>query len=72
MQQTVKFGIYLNLLSNEIVRINSPYWIPPEPDWVLVTSEVNATLIQIRDLVRERGLVSSSDSVVWGRIPLQD
>ena len=40
MQQASKFGIYLNAKENQVVRINSPYWIPPEPDWVLLTPEV--------------------------------
>ena len=28
MQQASKFGIYLNATDNQVVRINSPYWIP--------------------------------------------
>ena len=44
MQEASKFGIYLNAKENQAVRINSPYWIPEGPDWVLVTPEVNATL----------------------------
>ena len=34
MQQASKFGIYLNGKEHQVVRINSPYWIPEEPDWV--------------------------------------
>ena len=56
MQQASKFGIYLNPKENQVVRINSPYWLPEEPDWVLITSEVNATLLQIRDLAKEQGV----------------
>ena len=51
-----KFGIYLNPSEGQVVRITSPYWFPEEPDWVYVTSEVNATLLAIRDLVRETNL----------------
>ena len=29
-----KFGIYFNASDMKVVRINSPYWFPPEPDWV--------------------------------------
>ena len=48
MQQASKFGIYLNPAENQVVRINSPYWLPEEPDWVFLTPEVNATLLDIR------------------------
>ncbi|HZA22306.1 MAG TPA: hypothetical protein VFA32_06840 [Dehalococcoidia bacterium] len=72
MQQTSRFGIYLNPRENQVVRINSPYWIPEEPDWVFLTAEVNATVVQIRDLARERGLSPEPDAITWGRIPLRD
>jgi len=52
MQQASKFGIYLNAQDNQVVRINSPYWIPEEPDWVFLTNEVNATLLNIRELAQ--------------------
>ena len=67
-----KFGIYLNAAEGKVVRITSPYWFPEEPDWVYVTNEVNATLLQIRDLIGERNLSQEADSVSWGRIPLKD
>jgi hypothetical protein len=72
MQQTSKFGIYLNPKEQLVVRINSPYWIPEEPDWVYLTAEVNATLLSIRDMVREKGLVPDADGVTWGTIPAKD
>ena len=72
MQQASKFGIYLNAKENQVVRINSPYWIPEEPDWVFLTSEVNATLLTIRELAQEQGLSSDSESLTWGTIPLLD
>ncbi len=72
MQHTSKFGIYLNAQENQVVRINSPYWLPEEPDWVFLTPEVNATLLQIRDLAKEKALSSSPDSIAWGTIPLLD
>ena len=72
MQQASKFGIYLNAQENQVVRINSPYWIPEEPDWVLLTPEVNATLLQIRELAKEGGTSSTPDSIAWGTIPLRD
>ena len=71
-QQTSKFGIYLNPAEKKVVRINSPYWIPEEPDWVYLTPEVNATLLGIRDMVRDKDLVSDADSVTWGSIPAKD
>ena len=67
-----KFGIYLNAAEGKVVRITSPYWFPEEPDWVYVTSEVNATLLAIRDMIREHALSEDPDSVTWGRIPLLD
>ena len=67
-----KFGIYLNASEGKVVRITSPYWFPEEPDWVYVTSEVNATLLAIRDMIRDQSLSDDSDSVTWGRIPLLD
>ena len=67
-----KFGIYLNANDHKVVRITSPYWFPEAPDWVYVTDEVNATLLKIRDLIKEKSLADDPDSVTWGRIPRQD
>ena len=67
-----KFGIYLNAGDGKVVRITSPYWFPEEPDWVYVTNEVNATLLEIRDAIREKNLCDTAGSVTWGRIPLKD
>jgi hypothetical protein len=72
MQQASKFGIYLNPKDNVVIRINSPYWIPEEPDWLFITSEVNATLLQIRDLAKNQAVSSDPMSITWGRIPLRD
>ena len=72
MQQASKFGIYLNPKENQVVRINSPYWIPEEPNWVLLTNEVNATLLDIREMAKEKGLSDDSGSITWGIIPLKD
>ncbi|MCY3543983.1 MAG: hypothetical protein OXI16_07805 [Chloroflexota bacterium] len=67
-----KFGIYLNPSEHKVVRITSPYWFPEEPDWVYVTGEVNDTLLNIREAIRDRQLAENPDSVTWGRIPLRD
>jgi len=72
LEHVEKFGIYLNIESGQVVRITSPYWFPPEPDWVIVTREVNATLIDIRDSIKCKKLFAKPESVVWGRIPLKD
>ena len=45
-QQASKFGVYINDGEKKVVRINSPYWFPEEPDWVFLTPEVNATPAQ--------------------------
>ncbi|MCH7625287.1 MAG: hypothetical protein IIC83_05120 [Chloroflexi bacterium] len=67
-----KFGIYLNDKERKVVRITSPYWFPEEPDWVYVTDEVNATILNIREMIREKELSELPDDVTWGRIPLKD
>ena len=72
MQDASKFGIYLNARENQVVRINSPYWFPEEPDWVFLTPEVNATLLSIRELASEQGLSQESGSITWGTIPMKD
>ena len=72
MQYTSKFGIYVNSKDGEVVRINSPYWLPEEPDWLFLTPEVNSTLLQIRDLAKEKGLSDDPDTLPWGRIPLKE
>lgn len=72
MQQSSKFGIYVNAKENKVVRINSPYWIPEEPDWVFLTPEVNATLVRIHELAGEKNLVTDAKELTWGSIPLKD
>ena len=69
---TARFGIYLRPGEHKIVRIYSPYWFPEEPEWVYVTDEVNATLLRVRDIAREKALVPDTDSITWGRIPLKE
>ena len=72
MTSASRFGIYLNAGEKKVVRITSPYWFPEAPDWVYVTDEVNATLLKIRDVIREASLAERPDDVTWGRIPLKD
>jgi cellobiose-specific phosphotransferase system component IIB len=59
------FGIYLNTKELKVARINSPYWIPSGSDWVLLTPEVNMTLLKIREVAKEKKLVSEPDKLVW-------
>ena len=72
MQQGSKFGIYLNPRERKVVRINSPYWIPEEPEWIYMTAEVNASLVQIREMAREQALVSDANEITWTSIPVKD
>jgi hypothetical protein len=68
MEETMeqaKFGIYLNAKELKLARINSPYWIPSGPDWVVLTPEVNMTLLKARKLAVEKKLVSDPDKIVW-------
>ncbi len=68
MQQS-KNGIYLNKKESKVLRCNSPYYYPSGPDWVLLTPEVNATLLKIREMAKEKKLVSDSEKIVWGDFP---
>ena len=72
MQHSSKFGIYINTQERKVVRINSPYWFPEEPDWAYLTPEVNDTLLHIRQLAREKNLLEDADSLTWGTIPVKD
>jgi hypothetical protein len=70
VQEAVKkFGIYLNPKGNKVVRINSPYWFPPAPEWAYLTPEVNMTLLKIRDLAKEKKLVADPEKIQWSSIP---
>ena len=71
MEQS-QMGIYLNAKEATVVRITSPYWIPEEPDWALVTNDPNETLLRIREIISEKSLMSDSSSAHWGNIPLRD
>ena len=72
MAQVSKFGVYLHPKENKAVRITSPYWIPEPPDWVYLTPEVNATLLKIREVAKEKKLSTQPEGITWGRIPLKD
>ena len=71
MEQS-QMGIYLNAKEKAVVRITSPYWIPEPPNWVLVTSEPNSTLVRIREIVTEQDLLPDPASVHWGSLPLRE
>jgi len=64
--QHEKFGIYLNTKNCQVMRINSPYWIPKGAGWVFLTPEVNTTLLKIRGLAKEKGVVKDPEKIVWG------
>jgi len=65
----MQFGIYLNTKGKEVLRVNSPYWIPKGDEWVYLTPDVNMTLVKIRELARERGLVDKPSEIAWGDFP---
>jgi hypothetical protein len=70
-----KFGIYLNVREGKVMRITSPYWIPSGEDWILLTPEVNTTLLRIRELAKEQSLMDNPDTITWGdwsRVPKRD
>ena len=66
MMQHEKFGIYLDTKKCQVMRINSPYWIPKGAGWVFLTPEVNTTLLKIRELAKEKGLVKDPEKITWG------
>ncbi len=63
-----KLGIYLNQKKQKVVRINSTEWMPSGEDWALITTEINATLLSIREMIRQRRLINHPDKVIWGGI----
>lgn len=67
-----KIGIYVNAKEGKVVRITSPYWLPEAPDWVLVTSDPNATLLAVRQVIKEKRLMRDPSGVVWGSLPLRE
>ena len=71
-QQASKFGIYVNPKENTAVRITSPYWIPEPPDWAYLTDEVNATLLKIRELAKEKSIGANPEAIQWTQIPLRE
>lgn len=64
-----KIGIYVNPGEGTVVRITSPYWLPEEPDWKLVTSDPNATLLAVRQAIKDNGIMQDASDVVWTSIP---
>ncbi len=64
-----KIGIYVNPGEGTVVRITSPYWLPEEPDWKLVTGDPNATLLAVRQAITDKGILQDASGVVWTSIP---
>ena len=64
-----KFGIYFITSTGEILRINSPYWIPQEPEWIYITDEVNATLLEVKQAISDRKLMKIPQNITWGVLP---
>lgn len=60
-------GIWFNKDTQKVLRVNSPYWKDEvaKPIWEFVTPEVNATLVSVRELLKERGLAADPQSVSW-------
>lgn len=67
-----QIGIYVNAIEGKVVRITSPYWLPREPDWVLVTNDPNATLLAVRDMIKAKKLMANPAEVTWTGLPLRD
>ena len=69
---STKVGIYLNAKDAKVVRITSPYWIPEAPDWVLLTNEPNASLLSVRQTIKDKNLMSDPSGVEWASIPVRE
>ena len=67
-----KIGIYLQAQEGRIVRVTSPYWIPEEPDWVMVTKDPNVTLVAAREIIKSKSLMNDPSQVVWTGLPSQE
>ncbi|MBI2171503.1 MAG: hypothetical protein HYU30_05720 [Chloroflexi bacterium] len=67
-----KIGIYFSAKEKKVVRITSPYWLPEAPDWVMVTSEPNATLLHVREVIKEKRLLGDPSGVTWGTLPIRE
>ena len=67
-----KVGIYLNSNDAKVVRVTSPYWIPEAPDWVLLTNEPNASLLSVRQTIKDKNLMSDPSGVEWASIPVRE
>ena len=68
----IKIGIYVNVEESKLVRITSPYWVPEEPEWTLVTSDPNATLVAVRAMITEKKLMPDPSGVQWTGLPLRE
>ncbi len=64
-----KIGIYVNPSQGTVVRITSPYWLPEEPAWKLVIGDPNATLVAIKQAIKDKGIMQDASGVVWTSIP---
>ena len=64
-----KIGIYFNPTDHTVVRVTSPYWIPESPDWVMVACDPNSTLLRVREMISEMGLIHDSSQVTWSSLP---
>ena len=64
-----KIGIYFNLTGYTVVRVTSHYWIPENSEWVMITSDPNSTLLRVRELISEMGLLHDSSQVTWSSLP---
>lgn len=64
-----RIGIYVNVTESRVVRITSPYWLPEEPEWILVTNDPNTTLISVRAMIEERKLMLDSSGIKWTSLP---
>ncbi len=65
-----KIGIYLKAAEGKLARVTSPYWLPPAPEWALVTNDPNVTLTEARDIIASRGLMKDPANVCWTALPL--
>ena len=58
-------GIYLNLDTDRIVRVQAMPTAPEGPRWMKVADDPNAGVVQVREIARAKGLVANADAIQW-------
>lgn len=58
-------GIYVNPRMLLAFRASTTHAAPADPEWVLVSEDSMIGMMQVRELVKERGLVQEPERLQW-------